>query len=743
MNKTISSDRPAGVFEEALPLGAGKLGAMIYGGVERERISLNYDELWTGFPRDDNRDCAEYFKKARELTLEGRMKEAEELIESKIASADVQSYQPAGSIIIERGVKYADTADYVRVLDLCTAKAEVCYRIRGVPYENAYFTSAVRDCLVIKFTSGKEEDFSIRLESPLKNETGAGDLFYYLDGECMSDSAPDRDKERNGNYSDNDRERGIRFRIAVTAVSDGEITYNGSGVNVKNARQTFVFAAAESSFNGYKKHPYLDGKEYKNAAVNKVMNAAARGYGELLSEHIKDHKQYFDRVEFHLDGNDRSELPTEKRLELFQSDKNDPGLYELLFDFGRYLMICGSRKGSQAMNLQGIWNEQTAPPWRCDYTVNINTEMNYWPALPCDLREMQEPLDELITGLADRGRETAEKYYGARGFCAHHNTDLWRAAQPVSGRAVWLFWPLAGGWLCRHLFEEYEYHRDLEFLKNTAYPVMLSACRFYLDVLVTDRDGYLIFCPSTSPENVYRYKDGVCAVDVTSAMTASIIKELFENTLKAAAVSGDGDPVLDEIKAALPRLLPIRTGDDGRISEWYDAHPEAEPGHRHLSHLYGLYPGRLITPGKTPELARAAELSLDMRGDEGTGWSLAWKINLRARLYQGDKALGLINMMLRPARGSTGGVFPNMFDAHPPFQIDGNFGATAGIAEMLMQSDEETIRLLPALPGAWRSGYVRGLRANGGAKVDITWKDGKITGYGITGGEPRKIVICR
>ena len=406
-------------------------------------------------------------------------------------------------------------------------------------------------------------------------------------------------------------------------------------------------------------------------------------------------------------------------------------------------MISGSRPGSQPLCLQGIWNEQVAPPWNSNYTVNINTEMNYWPALICDLREMQEPLDRLIREVSVKGRETAEKYYGAHGFCLHHNTDLWRSSQPVSGLAQWLFWPMAGGWLCRHLFEEYEYSGDVDQLRSFSYPIMLEACRFYLDVLTEDKDGRLVFCPSTSPENNYLLGDGKCSVSLTTTMTMSIIRELFENTVKAAGILGIEDGETEKIKEATERLLPIRIGSDGRILEWYDEVEDEEPHHRHISHLYGLYPSNQITPGGTPELASAAIKTLEARGDAGTGWSLAWKINFWARLCDGDHALKLIEMLLTPSVGNLGGVYPNMFDAHPPFQIDGNFGSTSGIAGMLLQSDENEIRLLPALPSKWKNGRVSGLRANGGAKVDIEWKDGVITDYKITGGKPRKIIRYR
>ena len=743
MGSIIYFDRPADSFEEALPLGGGKLGAMIYGGTAEERISLNCDELWTGFPRDDNKDAYGDFLRARELAVSGDEKGAEELIEEKICSPSVQSYQPAGYFLIKRDV--AGYSDYRRTLELDTATAKVAYLSGGDVFENTYITPAHSGCLAVRFSSDRKFHLRIGFVCPLRHTQGCKNGVFFTDGECMYDSAQNRDadKSHDRDYSDNESERGIRFRVAAACDTDGCTEVREDGIEIKDASRVVLYAAVESSFAGYKTHPYLNGKEYKNAAVGKAMNAKAAGFDALLKEHVSDYKSYFDRVSLEINGGDRSDLPTDKRLSAHQADGSDTGLYKLLFDFGRYLLICGSRPGSQPLNLQGIWNEHVNPPWNSDYTVNINTEMNYWPALVTDLPEMQEPLTRMVKELCESGAKTARDYYRARGFCAHHNTDIWRACQPVRGRAVWSFWQMSGGWLCRHLYEEYEYFGDEAFLKDTAYPVMLEACRFYLDMLTPDKDGYLVMAPSTSPENVYLCDGGACSVSVTTAMTMSIIKELFENTLNAAAALCDENGDVKAIRAALPRLLPFKTGSDGRLLEWYDEVPEAEPGHRHLSHLYGLYPARLITPERTPELAEAARRSLEARGDEGTGWSLAWKINLRARLFDGDRAKKLLDMQLRPATASSGGSYPNMFGAHPPFQIDGNFGAAAGIAEMLLQSDGETVWLLPALPSDWRCGEIRGLRAKGGAKVDIKWENGRITHYEIKGEKPCRVIKCR
>ena len=743
MGSIIYFDRPADSFEEALPLGGGKLGAMIYGGVENDRISLNYDELWTGYPRNDNKDAYADFVRARELALSFKEKEAEKLIEEKICSPSVQSYQPAGYFLIKK--EAGECQNYTRTLKLDTATAEVSYELSGSRFECIYFTPAQYDCLVIKYASEKRFCLNASYVCPLRHTSGCESTVFYTDGECMYDSEQNRsaDKSQDRDYSDDPKERGIRFRVAAVCDTDGEATYCDDGIKIKDASYVILYAAVESSFAGYKTHPFLSGKEYKAAAINKVTAAKAAGFDALLKEHVYDYKKYFDRVSLHIKGCGKSNIPTDRRLKIFETDKSDVGLYELLFDFGRYLLICGSRPGSQPLNLQGIWNEHVSPPWNSDYTININTEMNYWPALVCDLPEMQEPLTQMIKELCENGRQTARDYYRARGFCVHHNTDIWRACQPVRGRAVWSFWQLSGGWLCRHLYEEYEYYGDTGFLKNTAYPIMLDACRFYIDMLVTDKNGYLIMAPSTSPENVYLCDGGACAVSVTTTMTMSIIKELFEKTLEAANIINDNNEDIKAIKEALPRLLPLQTGCDGRILEWYDEVPEAEIHHRHLSHLYALYPSRLITPDKTPELANSARLSLESRGDEGTGWSLGWKINLWARLFDGDRAKKLLDMQLRPANATSGGSYPNMLGAHPPFQIDGNFGAAAGIAEMLLQSDGETIWLLPALPSDWQSGEIKGLRAKGGARVDIKWGNGKIKFYEIKGGKPCKVIKCR
>ena len=754
-NSRLYFTSPAEVFEEALPLGAGKLGAMVYAETARERIGLNYDELWTGFPRNENREnaVADYVK-ARTLAYEGKLKTAQRLIEKKLASPCVQAYQPAGDVVI--GKPDLPVNEYSRSLSLDTAVATAAYAKNGVRYTETYFTSAPRDCLVVRIASDKKASVSIRVgyDCPLRFQTGCDNGTFFADGECMFDSLQNReaDPKRDIHYSDKDAERGIQFRTAIKALSEGgETEISDEGIRIAGADNVTLFIAIESSFAGYERHPFLNGKEYKNAAVRKVADAAKIPYETLLEEHIADHRRYYDRVTLSLDGEHKNDVPTPERLKAFETDRSDTGLYELLFDFGRYLTIAGSRPGSQPMNLQGIWNHKVDPPWNADYTVNINTEMNYFPTLECDLAEMLEPLTHMLRELSVRGEETAQKYYGAHGFCVHHNTDLWRCCQPVRGSAQWSFWPMAGGWLSRHLFEEYEYTLNTDFLRDTVYPILRSAARFYLDVLTESPDGYLIFAPSTSPENAFIHRGVRCQVSLTTTMTMSIIREVFENTLTSADALGIKDDILEEIRSALPRLLPYRIGSDGRLLEWYNEHKDAEPHHRHLSHLYGLYPARQITPEKTPELAEAAKKSLEVRGDPSTGWSLGWKINLWARLFDGDRALKLIDLQLRaiPAgNGRTnyvngGGTYPNMFDAHPPFQIDGNFGAASGIAQMLLQSDGETVWLLPALPERWKSGSVKGLRAKGGAKVDITWENGRITNYQINGGRPCRVVKCR
>lgn len=746
---------PATAWEEALPLGNGKLGAMVFGGTVEDKIGLNYDELWTGYPRDENKAGAyiSYFK-ARDAAMRGGLLQAQDIIEKEIASPNVQAYMPMGHLLLTK--PNGRIRGYRRVLDIDRAVAEVTYTNNGVGYRWEYFTSLTAGCLIIRGTANQEGSISLslKLKSKLRHHFGFTDGIYYMDGECPFDSQPNRSAfpERNIMYSDKDEERGIRYRTAVKVKANGGLcSVTEKGADIRGANHVIIFLSCESSFNGYDRHPFLEGKEYQNAALDKVKQAADKSFRALKKEHIACYRSYYDRVQFTLDGASYDDLPTNERLIRFLKDKSDIGIYPLLFHYGRYLTISASTPDSQAMNLQGIWNDKLDPPWCCDYTININTEMNYYPTLMCDLPEMHLPLIRLIQELSVTGEKTAAAYYHAGGFCAHHNTDIWRAAQPVQGSAQWLFWPMGSGWLCRHLFEHYEYTGDMDFLRNAAFPILCKAATFYLDVLTEDENGYLIFAPSTSPENSF-WKDGRrCSVSETTHMTMSIIRELFENTKKAAEILQETNEVAARIDAALPRLLPLAIATDGRLMEWYREEKETEPHHRHISHLYALHPARQITPDKTPELAQAAKKTLEARGDDGTGWSLGWKINFHARLGDGNHALTLLNMQLRPVMLSKflrkiygGGTYPNLFDAHPPFQIDGNFGALSGMAEMLMQSDGEHIWLLPALPDAWQSGAVYGLRAKGGAKVDIEWKDGKITKSVIHGeGDQMQIIRCR
>lgn len=723
-------DKPARAWTQALPLGNGTLGAMVYGKTGSEIISLNHDELWSGYPYDKTVEgSADSYRKARELALKGKLPEAQEEIEKHCLGTRSQAYMPLGDLLIEYPRKQK-ASGYRRSLDLRTGLAEVEYQAGPVKHKRELFASFPGRVIALRMkTSGGREDFTLRFTSPLKNSRQAENGMIMIDGECPSEFNADR-KDSNIRYYEEPERRGIRFRAVVRITGNGKITCGKGIITVTSSSDTTVLIACETSFNGFDRQPYTDGKPFEEPVMQTVLSAAS--FDTLKAAHIADYKDYYNRVHFDVGSDKQEHLPTDKRLKRFEKTGFDRALYALFYNYGRYLAIACSREGSQPSNLQGIWNNQYSPPWHANYTVNINTEMNYWPVLMCSMPELHQPLLKMVGELAEAGRRTAQVHYGAGGFVSHHNVDLWRHTVPVFDSAVYAFWPMSSGWLCRHLFEHYEYTLDKAFLRQHALPVMLSAAEFYLDCLVPDPDGCLIFAPSTSPENTFLYHGKHCSVSQTSTMTMSIIKDLFTNCVMASEILGNEDERIGRIREALPKLLPLRVGSRGQLLEWYDEYEEAEPHHRHISHLYGLHPANLITPETTPELAEAAKTTLELRGDEGTGWSLGWKINFWARLQNGDRALRLLERQLRFVKSvginyrGGGGTYANLFDAHPPFQIDGNFGSVSGITEMLMQSRDNTVLLLPALPAKWRNGQISGLTAKGGVSVDIVWRSGML-----------------